>query len=59
MLLLIKKGRVGMERFEETIEFLKVLEEEIKKLKDIIQQLLEENQQLKKENDTLKMSLNK
>ena len=37
-----------MEKIEETIEFLKVLEEEIKKLKDVIQQLLEENQQLKK-----------
>ena len=32
-----------MERIEETIEFLKVLEEEIKKLKDVIQQLKKEN----------------
>ena len=41
-----------MDKFQETIEFLKVLEEEIKKLKDVIQQLLEENH-------TLKMSLKK
>lgn len=37
-----------MERFEETIEFLKVLEEEIKKLKDTLQKLYEENEVLKK-----------
>lgn len=37
-----------MQKIEETIEFLKVLEDEIKKLKDTIKKLLEENEQLKK-----------
>ena len=38
-----------MEKLQETIVFLKVLEDEIKKLKDTIKKLLEENEQLKKE----------
>lgn len=37
-----------MNRFEEVVEFLKVIEDEIKNLKDIIQKLSKENEELKK-----------